>query len=182
LGFSGHIGETGFDFTREGPGPRRLPPEDDARFETWSANFDIKMPLTRRLSFQGEFFTGVNLSNQLGGILQGVCPCLRIPIRSTGGWGELTFDLTPRVHSHIGFGIDDPNNADSLIGRTYNHSIYANVFFDCSQNVKTGLEISSWKTLYQNKTLAEPDPADRLPDPTAPGEAVVVNWTVRYSF
>ena len=182
LGLSGHIGETGFDFTSEGPPPLRLPPEDDARFLTWSANFDIKMPLNERLGFQGEFFTGSNLSNQLGGILQGVCPCLRVPIRSTGGWGELGLDVTRRLRTHVGFGIDDPNNADSLIGRNYNRVIYANVFFDVTDRLKTGLEVSTWKTLYQNETLDEPDPDDRLPNPTAPGEAVVLNWTVRYSF
>ena len=182
FGFSGHIGETGFDFTQPGPPPLRLPAEDDARFRTWSVNFDIKMPLTERLSFQGEFFSGANLSNQLGGILQGVCPCLRVPIRSMGGWGELTFDVAPRVHTHVGFSIDDPDNADSLVGRTYNQVIYANVFLDCTDSIKTGLEVATWKTLYHNKTLAEPNPADRMAGPTEPGEAVVINWTVRYSF
>ena len=117
-----------------------------------------------------------------GGIVQGVCPCLRVPIRSTGGWGELTFEITPSVNVHMGFGIDDPNNDDSLIGRTYNRVIYANVFLDMTKQLKTGLEVSTWKTLYQNATLDESAASDRLPDPTAAGEAVVIDWTVRYSF
>jgi hypothetical protein len=182
IGFSGHVGETGFDFTTFGPGPEDLPPEDDARFFEWSVNADVKMPLTDRLGFQCEIFSGANLSNVLGGIVQGVCPCSRIPIRSTGGWGEIWYDLSPCLTANFGFGVDDPNNGDSLIGRTYNRVIYANMFLALTDNLRTGLEVASWKTLYQNKTLDEPDPDDRIPGPTAPGEAVTIDWTVQYRF
>jgi hypothetical protein len=181
IGVSGHIGETGFDFREESPGPANLPPEDDARIQTWSFNVDVKMPITERLGFHGEFFTGANLSNELGGIVQGVCPCLRIPIRATGGWGELAYDVTPNVHAHVGFGIDDPNDRDSLIGRTYNRTIWANVMLDLTEHWKTGFEVSARRTQYHNLTLDEPE-EDRLAGPTEPGEATVLDWTVRYQF
>ncbi len=182
VGVSGHIGQTGFDFNTTSPGPEQLPPEDDARFQTWSFNVDVKLPVTERLAFQGEFFTGANLSNELGGIVQGICPCLRVPIRATGGWGEVAYDVTPNVHTHFGFGVDDPNNADSLIGRTYNRSIYGNVMFDLTEHLRTGFEVASWRTQYHNETLDETDPDLVIPGPTAPGEAMVYEWTVQYRF
>ena len=175
LGVSGHIGETGFDFTTAGPPPLNLPPEDDARFRTWSFNVDLHMPITERFGIQGEYFTGANLSPFLGGIGQGVCSCSRTPIRSTGGWIEAWYDLSPRMHTHVGWSLDDPNNNDFLFGRTYNQSIFWNVTYNLTEKLETGLEVSSWKTNYQDRRAA----------PTAPttaGDAVVVEWMMKYGF
>ena len=180
LGLSGHIGETGFDFLTGHPANPSLGPEDDARFETWSFNVDFTVPFTDRLGVHGEFFSGANLSPLLGGIVQGVCPCLRVPIESTGGWVEIWYHLTPHVHSHFGFGIDDPKNEDILVGRNYNRVVYANMLLDVTENLVTGLEVSSWKTNYSNRSN-EPG-FTPVPGPTLPGEAVVIDWTVRYKF
>ncbi len=182
LGVSGHIGETGFDFSRASPGPYHFPSDDDARFPTWSINSDWNVPMTQRLGAHGEFFYGTNLSQLLGGVGQGICPCTREPIRAAGGWAEIWYDLTPCARMHFGAGIDDPNDHDSLVGRTYNRSIYANVFVQITENLRTGLECSVWRTGYHNLTLNEPDPADRLPGPTQPGRATVIDWTVQYKF
>lgn len=180
LGVSGHVGETGFDFAAGDPSNPALGPADDARFFEWSFNLDAKIPITQRMRFQSEFFTGANLSNILGGIVQGVCPCLRVPIRSTGGWAELSYDVTPYLTSNVGFGIDDPRDQDSLIGRTYNRFIYANMFLDITQNLRTGLEVSFWRTSYHNRT----DEPGFVPVASAeePGKATVLDWTVQYRF
>jgi hypothetical protein len=58
LGFSGHIGEQGFDFVTLGPPPLNLPPADDVRIPTWSLNVDLRVPVTQRSGIQGEFFMG----------------------------------------------------------------------------------------------------------------------------
>jgi hypothetical protein len=178
VGCSGHIGETGFDFRDSAPGNPSIGPQDDARFRTWSINADMKLPITDCFGFQGELFHGANLSPLLGGIVQGVCPCERVPIRSIGGWGEVYYNVTPCIHLHAGFGIDDPNDRDSLIGRTNNRVIYGNVFFDLTDHLITGLEVSNWRTGYQNQTAAP----NAVPFPTAPGEATTIDWTVRYKF
>lgn len=180
LGVSGHIGETGFDFRTIGPPPLSLPPQDDARFTTWSLNADLRVPIGSRTGVQGEFFTGSNLGSFLGGIGQGVCPCLRRPIRSIGGWGEIWFDWTPSLHTHIGFGVDDPNNKDSFFGRTYNQFLFANVVADVTDNLTTGIEVAYWKTLYQELRVGLLR-ADQLA-PSEPGKSVVIDWMVRYSF
>lgn len=180
VGVSGHVGETGFDFLTPGPVPLSLPVEDDARFLTWSANADVRIPFNRYLGFQGEFFTGSNLSAFLGGIGQGVCPCVRIPIRSTGGWAEVWINWNSRLHSHGGFGIDDPLDRDFLFGRSYNQVIFGNLMCDVTDQLTIGFEVSLWKTLFR-ETRAGMVPADQL-NPTAPGEAVVVDFMLKYGF
>lgn len=180
VGFSGHLGETGFHFETAGPPPLNLPPQNDVRFPTWSLNLDARLPLTERCGVQGELFTGANLSAFVGGIGQGVCPCLRVPIRSRGGWCDVWYDWTPRLHSHVGFGLDDPIDRDSLIGRTYNHFLFANLSYDVTDRLLTGLEVAWWKTLYHD-TRGGQIPNDQLM-PREPGEAFVVDWTVKYGF
>lgn len=180
VGVSGHIGETGFDFTTNGPPPANLLPEDDARFQTWSCNIDLDVPITYRLRFQGEFFTGENLSSLFGGIGQGVCPCNRQAISATGGWLDLRYDWTSRLRSYAGFGIDDPDDDDFLVGRTYNQFIFTNIVFDVTPKLTTGFEVAYWKTLYQEKRAGMI--ADNLLGPTEPGKSVVLEWMVQYGF
>ncbi len=175
VGVSGHIGETGFDFLTAGPPPLNLPPEDDRRFRTWSFNIDVQVPITDRLAVKGEFFTGENLSAFVGGIGQGVCPCTRTTVRSTGGWFDVTYKLTDRWRVVAGYGLDDPNDNDLLFGRTYNQFLFANTSFDVTKSLVTGFEVASWRTLYQD---LRPDPSG----PTEPGESVVFQWMVKYGF
>jgi hypothetical protein len=180
IGVSGHVGETGFDFVNGDPSNPALGPEDDARFFEWSFNVDAQLPVTQRLRLQSEFFMGANLSNILGGIAQGVCPCLRVPIRSIGGWAEVSYDLNPILTTNLGFGIDDPREADSLIGRTYNRFVFANLFLDVTDHLRTGLEVSHWRTSYHNRT---DEPAfTPIASPEQAGKATVVDWTVQYRF
>lgn len=180
LGFSGHIGETGFDFLAPGPPPLSLPPEDDARFITWSMNVDVHLPLSDRFGLQGEFFTGANLSTFLGGIGQGVCPCLRMPIRATGGWGEVWYDVAEWMHWHVGYGVDDPEDSDSFLGRVHNYFIFANVVFDVTNRLVTGFEVRYLRTRFHDLRVGQV-PDDEL---TAfrPGEAVTFDWMIKFSF
>ena len=179
LGMSGHVGETGFDFTTNSPpgGPAVLRPADDQRFLTWSFNIDARVPITKRFGVAGELFTGANLDSYFGGIGQGVCPCLRVPIRSRGGWFNVWYDWSPRWHTHAGAGLDDPLDNDLLFNRTYNHFIFANLVCDVTKNLQTGVEISSWKTLYHD-TRTPPFNTG----PTAPGDSVTIDWMVKYEF
>ena len=180
FGVSGHIGQTGFDFLLPGPPPQMFPPEDDARFRTWSFNTDLWVPLTERTGVQGEFFMGANLGTFLGGIGQGVCPCLRVPIRSIGGWIDVWHNWSPSCRSHVGYGLDDPRNGDSLFGRTYNQFLFANVSYDVTKYLTTGFEVTWWTTFYQDRRAGQ-IPDDRLM-PTAPGEAVILQWMFKYGF
>lgn len=178
IGLSGHVGEQGFDFFDSVPAalnPLGLPPQDDVRIITWSMNMDVLVPITDRLTFKGEYFNGENLGTFLGGIGQGVCPCRRQAIRANGGWAELGYDITSRWHSHVGFGIDDPNvEADALLGRKYNQFIFTNMTYDLTKKLNVGLEVTFWKTLYY-----EARPGLTTP---APGESTVFEFVARYGF
>jgi hypothetical protein len=170
FGLSGHIGETGFDFLSAAP-----PVQDDRRFRTWSANVDMRVPLTDRLIAKGELFMGENLSAFVGGIGQGICPGYRSTIRSRGGWFDVTYKLTNRWRVVAGYGLDDPIDGDIQVGRSYNQFIFANTSYDITKSLVTGFEITSWRTLYRD-VRAVPTPI------TEPGESIVYQWMFKYGF
>lgn len=180
IGFSGHFGETGFDFLEPGPPPLNLPPEDDARFKSWSVNIDAEIPLKRNLTFRGEFFHGANLSPYLGGIGQGVCPCLRTPIHSTGGWAELTKVWSTYTETRIGLGFDDPANGDMVAGRGLNQFAFANQLLHITGAISTGVEFSWWHTSYYESRVGIIPDSQLLP--RTDGEAYVTEWMIRYDF
>ena len=132
------------------------------------------------MHLQTEFFQGANLGALLGGIGQGVCPCLREPIRSLGGWVDLQYQWTPQLRSHVGYGIDDPNDEDQLFGRVSNQLLFVNLLFDVTPRRSTGFEVALWKTAYQ-ETRGAPIPPEDL-EPTTPGEAVVFDFSVKHVF
>jgi hypothetical protein len=162
LGLSGHIGEQVFDFAA-------APVRDDMRFRTWSACLDLKAPITDRFGFQGELFMGENLGAYLGGILQGIDGFFRRPIYSRGGWMELWYDITDRLHGHVGYTLDDPLDSDlsAASARRYNAAVWGNLVFDVTKQFTMGVELGSWKTLYVGRT---------------PGEAIRLEFMAKYGF
>lgn len=150
VGVSGHVGEVVYDF----------PFEDDAVRPTWSLCADVKVPITDRFGFQGEFFTGTNLKTFLGGIVQGVdigVGGTYDDIRSTGGWFEFWYDWTSRWHSHVGYTIDDPVDGDIAIptGRTYNQVYWGNIIYDVTKKFQLGFEVGQWRTLFVDQEAAD---------------------------
>jgi hypothetical protein len=181
MGVSGHIGEQEFDFLTSTPNVPLA--RDDAGIQTWSMNADLKAPITDRMGIQGELFTGSDLGTFFGGAFQGINPNTETGIRSAGGWVDVWYDWTPRLHSHIGYGVDDPINDDVYGGgRLYNSFLFGNVTLDVTKKLVLGFEVSNWKTHYQtipaDPTASPPKPAV----PLAPGEAVVFEFTGVYGF
>lgn len=160
MGASGHIGEQQFDDVVVGPNNRR---------RTWSGNLDLRIPFNERFGFQAECYIGENLAAFLGGIGQGVDPTTRNTIRDAGGWMELWYDWTPRLHSHVGYSVDDPNNNDvvTFAMKNYNQFYYGNIIYDLTKNFLIGLEVSSWKTVYVGQL---------------PGDAVRCEFVAKYGF
>jgi hypothetical protein len=150
VGMSGHIGNEEYDSAIFGKNNFR---------RTWSGNLDARVPLTDYFGVQGECFVGENLGAFLGGIGQGIDPVTGSTIRSVGGWVEVWYDWTCRLHSHVGYSVDDPNNNDLHLAseKTYNQFYYANLIYDLSKNCLIGMEVSSWKTLY-----VDLDPGDSI--------------------
>lgn len=164
LGISGHVGEQEFDVWN---GSTLL--LNDRRRKTWSVNADLRVPVTQKFGLQGEFFMGEDLGAFMGGIGQGIDAVTLNEIHSAGGWGELWYYWTPRLHSHVGYGVDNP--ADSELrttgDRRYNQFLFSNLIFDVTKQFQAGLEVSSWKTLFVG---------------LEPGEAVRTEFAVKYAF
>lgn len=167
VGVSSHIGEQIFDL--KAPWPVQI----GAPRRTWSLNTDVRVPLGPRMGVQGELFMGENLGTFFGGIVQGIdfgsamFPGTTEPIRSRGGWIEVWYDLTPKLHTHVGYSIDDPIDEDVTCGRTYNAFVFGNLSYDLTQRFLTGIEVSSWKTLWKRQ------PA---------GDSVHLDFVAKYSF
>jgi hypothetical protein len=160
LGASAHIGEQDFDF-------KTAPIAYNIRCRTWSLNVDMSFPITSCFGVQAELFTGLNLSNYMGGIIQGVDRATHQGIHASGGFCDVYYDWRPDLHSHFGYAIDDPKDEDMTAGRLYNHMIYTNLLYDVTKNLQLGLEVSSWRTLYIG---------------LLPGDAIRVETAVKYKF
>lgn len=144
VGVSGHIGEVGFDRFAGG-----TLIDDDVRRRTWSVNIDLKLPITNRFGFTGELYCGETLGSFLGGISQSINPITLEPVRTQGGWGELYYYWTGRLHSHVAYGLDDPFDQDIAVGgRTYNQFYFANIMYDVTKKFRLGVEVGTLKTLY----------------------------------
>jgi len=97
----------------------------------------------------GEMFHGQTLGTYGGGVFQNVNSLTFAPVHATGGWGEVYFSLTPCLHTHLGFGIDDPANSElafTQIGR--NETMFANLIWDLTQNFRLAAEFTYRETDY----------------------------------
>ena len=161
VGLSGHIGEQEFIYS--------VGKADELR-RTWSGNVDVRVPITERLGVEGECYVGENLGTFLGGVGQGVNPYTLNTIRDAGGWAEIWYDWSPRLHSHVGYSVDDPNDHDFahyIGGKTYNQFYFGNISYDVTKKFLVGLEVSSWKTLYYGQL---------------PGDSVRTEFVAKYGF
>ncbi len=143
FGVGGHYGIQDFDF-------RTDPIDLDNEVLTYSLAADLVVPISTRFGVQCEFFTGYNLSNYMGGILQGVDRVTHEGIRATGGWIDLYADWTPSLHTHCGFSIDDPLDQDMTSGRTHNQMFFSNVLWNATEHLLLGFEVDVWETGFMN--------------------------------
>ena len=79
-------------------------------------------------------------------------------IRTEGGWIEGFVYLTPKLHSHIGYFFDDPNDDDitpipnSLFGRTYNSALWGTLIWDVDKRYRIAFEAIYRETDYKEPT------------------------------
>lgn len=151
MGVSGVIGQI-----RTTP----LPPDPRVVADVWGLATDIRWSVNQHFGFMGEVYTGQALGTYNADILQTTNVDTLQGIRSSGGWGEVFAYLTPCLHSHTGFGVDDPLDrdvADSPLafGRVYNSTIYSNLIWDPNPAFRVGFEFTWRETNY--KAVLNPD-------------------------
>ncbi len=120
--------------------------------DVWMANLDLTIPITDKVAFKGEVWTGANLDAYLAGIGQGVNATTIDEIGAKGGWGALSFGPYGKWRFNVGAGIDDPHDGDLNTGdRERNTSVFANTIFDINEAVQCGFEVSRWETDYKDE-------------------------------
>ena len=127
--------------------------EEDS-FQSSVVGVDLKLPLYRdRLAFTAEGWTGKNLSDLRGGILQGINTATGAEIHATGGFAQLSWTTvkTERYKNvlHAGIAMDDADDADlNDGGRDLNYAVYGAVQ-SVFGHFTLGIEYLHWVTEYK---------------------------------
>jgi hypothetical protein len=119
--------------------------------DMWGVGSDFQWSVTPRLGFLGEAFVGRTLGVWTGGILQTKNPLTFEGIHASGGWLEGYYYLRPdKLHTHLGFGIDDPRDADLAPGqKTRNETYFCNLVWEVSKQYRVGGELTYRETSFK---------------------------------
>jgi hypothetical protein len=102
------------------------------------------------VAFKAEAWTGRNLDDVRGGILQGINAGTGKTIRASGGWAEIMFRPCKWYSLYGGYSIDNPRNVD-LPGQAPAENriwYFANRFgFD---PIEFGIDYLKWSTDYKD--------------------------------
>ena len=126
--------------------------EEDS-FQSSVVGVDLKLPLYQdRLALTVEGWTGKNLSDVRGGILQGINTATGAEIHATGGFAQLSWTAvkTERYKNvlHAGIAMDDADDADLNDGdRDLNYAVYGAVQ-SVFGHFTLGIEYLHWVTEY----------------------------------
>lgn len=145
VGLSGHVGQEELDWDYVG---------DDDKVPTWSLNGDLQIPIYSNFKFQGEAFWASNYDSHYGNPV-GINPVTGDAVEVMGGWAEIGWKPKPAAcvfHTNLGSGYVDPSNSDmeGTTGFNQNQYYYTNVKYFFSEYLWTGLELSYYKTDYQD--------------------------------
>jgi hypothetical protein len=118
--------------------------------DVWGVGSDFRWAVTPCFGFQAEAFVGQTLGTYTGGILQNVNAATSQGVHAAGGWVETYYYLCPeKLHTHIGYGIDDPLDGNLAPGQPVrNETYFANLIWDASKHWRLGCEVTYRRTEY----------------------------------
>ncbi len=126
------------------------------KYNVWSLNADLRLPLSSTLLLQAEAFTGSALDAHLGGIGQGFNATLNREVDAVGGWAAVTFSPSAQWQFNFGASVDDPDDDDltgstdsSRDARTKNTLFFGNALYSLNAQVQLALEFSWLRTTYK---------------------------------
>ncbi|KAA5539208.1 hypothetical protein FYK55_25135 [Roseiconus nitratireducens] len=128
--------------------------------DVWGGAIDFRWAMNDTFGVLGEVFTGNALGTYNGGILQNINSETLEGVHSTGGFIETYAYLCPRLHTHIGYGIDDPRDEDlpvsaAAAARSKNQTYYANLLWDVNQTFRIAFEFAYRDTEYNSPLLLD---------------------------
>jgi hypothetical protein len=143
--------------------------------DVWGVGADFRWKFLPFMGVTGEVYSGQTLGSYSGAVLQNINVDTAMPvnstlegIRSTGGWLETFVYWTPCLHSHVGFGIDDPLDRDvAVTQRTQNSTFFANAIWDVNPTFRVGFEFAWRETKYRSPLI---------PDNEGPGFHTQFQW------
>lgn len=114
-------------------------------------SMDWQWKPVEKLELTGTFFNGQNIAH-MGTNRQGftiLSPRNIRPVRSTGGWMQLSYQLSPRLSTNIYSGQHDDRNIDLTRGQMGKNFLYAgNFIYRVATNVSISFEASQARTDY----------------------------------
>jgi hypothetical protein len=130
------------------PTPDTPPPQVRSVVLVWGVATDVRAAVTDRFGLVGEVFVGQSLGEYNALIGQSFGRDLRA-IRGAGGFGEVYFYFTDKLHMHTGYGIDAPVVRDLLLTQiARNQTYYANLIWDASKTIQVSAAVQYRRTDY----------------------------------
>ena len=115
----------------------------------WGLAGDMRWRATENFGLAGEVYTGQALGTYGAAIFQNVNATTFEAVHVTGGWLELYYYLTECLHSHVGFGIDDPVDSELAASQiAFNRTLFANLIWDVSKSLRFAGELTFRRTNY----------------------------------
>lgn len=109
---------------------------------TWAVIPELRFQMGR-IGFQGEAFFGEALGTYNAGIGQSLNLITNEPIYTVGGFGELFCEVTPAVTVAVGYGIDNPRDADLAPNqRSRNATYWTNAICRWNEQWETRFEVA----------------------------------------
>jgi hypothetical protein len=129
---------------------RIVDPNVGANFsgDIWHSVLDVAIH-GERMGVHGELWTGSGIGDYDAGIGQTASPVLGEFIDAKGGWVQVWYRWTDRLTSYVGWGVDDPRNANlDPDFRARNEVIMANLLWQATKHLQFGYELRYYETDY----------------------------------
>jgi len=116
----------------------------------WGVGADARWAADPRWGFQGEVYAGQGLGTYGASALQNINPVTFQAIRTAGFWVEGFYYWCPdAVHTHVGYGIDDPVDGDmGPLSPIRSETYYVTTIWDVTKGFRVGFQVSYLKTAY----------------------------------
>jgi hypothetical protein len=116
----------------------------------WGTGADARWTIHQRFGVQGEGYIGQSLGTYMGGILQNTNSVTFQRLHTCGGWLEgFVYILPQTLHTHAGFGVDDPLDNELAPGQpSLNQTWFANLIWDPGKHFRFACEFTYRRTFY----------------------------------